>query len=35
MTSIKGPQLVTLEVKELMKHTAGIYRERKQYKAKA
>ena len=32
MISIKGPQLATLEAKELIKHTARINRERKQYK---
>ena len=33
MISIKGPQLATLEAKELIKHTARIHRERKQHKS--
>ena len=32
MISLNGPQLRTLEAEELIKHTARIYRERKQYK---
>ena len=30
MMSLKGSQFATLEAKELIKHTARIYRERKQ-----
>ena len=33
MISIKGPQLATLEAKELIKHTARIYRQWKQHKS--
>ena len=32
LISLNGPQLGTLEAKELIKHTARIYGERKQYK---
>ena len=32
MISLNGPQIGTLEAKKLMKHTARIYGERKQYK---
>ena len=32
MISLNGPQLGTLEIKELIKHTARIYGEWKQYK---
>ena len=35
MISIKEPQLATLEVKELIKHTARACREWKQYKTSA
>ena len=31
MILVKGPQLATIEAKELIKHIAKIYRERKQY----
>ena len=32
MTSLNGPQLGTLEAMELIKYTARIYEEQKQYK---
>ena len=32
MISLNGPQLRTLEAEELIKHTARIYGEQKQYK---
>ena len=35
MISINGPQLATLQAKELLKHTARLYGERTQYKKNA